>query len=683
MHKITLDILLLEDSSSDAELIQIMLEDHDAFTANVHWVKCLSDASEAIALKSYSLIFSDLGLSDSQGTATISRLKSLAQQTPIIALTSEVSNAGIDTIRAGAHDFIAKNQLSKPLVSRTVQYTIERSQMIAELFAANQHLAKMYEMSQQFVDNVSHEFRTPLTVIKEFASIVKDGIDGPVTDKQKTRLTTLITRTNDLALMVDDLLDTSRLESGLLKACRKQHNLKSIISHVEKMLQTRAEAKKINLTMVDVADDLTVFCDEEKLRRILINLIVNAIKFTPAQGKVEILAEVSGRDRIKITVSDNGHGISSEDLELIFQRFQQAGEQVRMASCKGFGLGLSIARSLASLNLGNLDVSSEAGVGSQFSITLPIARTDAILNCYFDQREAAPVGDGDVSVIKILPSSYSPEDKEEVAEAIDDFLQSSTKHFDLTLQVNDGDWLLIACVCEELLPALLTRLDDLWQQVHRNHYGAELPELIFERLETLKLKNNRERLTQLIIGSPDASNAAPQDKTAATLNRKRLLIIDDEVEIVSAMEARFTASGFNVVSTFDGQAGVEAALAIQPDAILMDIRMPKIDGLRALEILKSDLSTANTPVIILSASLTDKKLALDRGARFFIQKPFDSESISSALKSIFSSQQVQHGQPLLSDERSHCDGQGDEIKAPNVSPSISKMIMGDVNSQIK
>ena len=208
MHKKPIDILLLEDSSTDAELIQCMLEDHEEFTANVTWVKQVAEAGNAIASKSYSLIIADLQLPDSQGLDTISSLKSFTQQTPIIALTGQVLHLGIDAIRAGAHDFLPKNQLNKPFIARTILYTIERFQMTAELFAANQsneHLAKMYEMSQQFVDNVSHEFRTPLTVIKEFASIIKDGIDGPVTNRQKDRLTTLITRTNDLALMVDDL----------------------------------------------------------------------------------------------------------------------------------------------------------------------------------------------------------------------------------------------------------------------------------------------------------------------------------------------------------------------------------------------------------------------------------------------------------------------------------------------
>ena len=680
MPKKTIDILLLEDSSSDAELIQHMLQDHDAFIANVTWVKRLSEAREAISSNSYSLIISDLALPDSQGLATISSLKGFTQQTPIIALTVELLELGVDAIRAGAHDFIPKNQLSKPLISRTILYTIERFQMTAELFAANQsnlHLTKMFEMSQQFVDNVSHEFRTPLTVIKEFASILKDGIDGPVTQKQKNRLGTLITRTNDLALMVDDLLDTSRLESGLLKACRKEHNLKSIIAHVQKMLQPRTVAKKIELTMADVADDLLVFCDEEKLRRVLINLVVNAIKFTPAQGKVEISAEVVDRDRIKITVSDNGHGMSAEDLKLIFQRFQQVGEHARMASCKGFGLGLSIARSLASLNLGSLEVCSELGVGSQFSIFVPIAQTDSILNCYLEQREVA--GDMEISLIKVRPSSTSSEDAKEVAETIDDFLQSNTKHFDLTLKADDGTWWIIACVEEKLIPNLMSRLTDQWHEVLRNQYGAELPELSFECLQTLRPAESRHRLLELIIATPEPSKAASLEETAATLDRKQLLIVDDEVEIISAMEARFTANGFDVATAFDGQSGIQLARKNQPDAILMDIRMPEIDGLHALNILKTDPSTAQIPIIMLSASLHDKKLALDSGACFFIQKPFDSKSILSALETVLSS-------PKSKDTHQphHVDTKIGENKAPKfpvqaIKPNLG---LGNLHSQI-
>lgn len=692
MHKNTINILLLEDSSSDATLIQQMMKGHESFDANVDWVKSISAAQEWIGSNVFDLIITDLGLPDSNGIETIARLKCATDQIPIIALTGEAPSLGLDAIRAGANDFIPKDQISKPIIARAITYTIERFQMTKALHEANRlleqkndRLAQMYKMSQQFVDNVSHEFRTPLTVIKEFASIIRDGIDGPVTPKQQERLATLITRTNDLALMVEDLLDTSRLESGLLKTCRKEQNLRQIIFQVEKMLQPRAIAKKIKLTMTEVSRDLQIFCDEEKLRRILVNLVVNAIKFTPAQGQIQISAAVADANRIKVTVSDNGHGISPEDLNHIFKRFQQAGDQARMSSCKGFGLGLSIARSLASLNLGSLEVSSTEGKGSQFSILIPIARVDAILNCYFDQREASPIGDGQISIVEVRPDNFSEEDTEEVIETIDDFLQSSTKNFDLIFQPNDDQWLMINCVSASQLPDLIARLKRDWREVNRNHFGVALPQLNFRCLETMDIANGRDKLTKSIRQLNSTPKATPAKKTKIVSDCKRLLVVDDEVELASALETRLIANGFDVTTALDGEAGVKISQAMMPDAILMDIRMPKLSGLDALTQIKFNPQTSTIPVIILSASLHDQRQALDRGAHYFIHKPFDSNSILAALATVFQQNETRQTNAIVND-RSVTELSEKETSGKDTSllrPPVSRTMNGHREFQLR
>ena len=446
-------ILLLEDSHNDAELIQRLLRGHASFNADVFHFQSLEISLDSMSTEHYDLVIADLWLPDSFGLETIFRLRSSAERIPLIALTSDTSDLGVKAIRAGANELIHKDQLSKTILGRAIDYAIERFEMASELQTANEllesknkHLARMYKMSQEFVDNVSHEFRTPLTVIREFAAIVRDGIDGPVTPKQENRLSTLITRTDDLALMVDDLLDTSRLKSGLLKTCRKMNNLGGIVSQVDTMLSQRAKAKKISLVVHDIPTDLQVFCDDEKLRRILINLVVNAIKFTPVEGTIQISCSIEGADQVKITVSDNGHGIAKEDLNRIFERFQQVGENERLASCTGFGLGLSIARSLAYLNLGKLQVTSTEGQGSQFSVIVPAGNLGAVLNCFLDQHKALceplSIRDKKISVVEVRPESLNGLNSDEVSDAIDDFLRSTVKNFDLVVKVAEHRWLM-------------------------------------------------------------------------------------------------------------------------------------------------------------------------------------------------------------------------------------------------
>ena len=310
MDVLPIEILLVEDTPSDAKLVERALKSSPTHSA-INWVQTLSEAKCLLAQSKFDVVLADLNLPDSEGLDTIVELRKASDQLPIIALTGQEGDVGLAAIRAGANDFISKGSVSEPVISRAIKYSIERFRMTLTLNEANhllksknERLAQMCKMSQQFVDNVSHEFRTPLTVIREFASIVRDGIDGPVTPQQGTRLSTLINRSDDLARMVDDLLDTSRLEVGLLKAYRAKHDLSGIVDQVVRMLTPRAEAKNISIHVHEIPTDVMVFCDEEKMRRTLINLVINAIKFTPREGRIEISASMADNDRVRVTVSD-------------------------------------------------------------------------------------------------------------------------------------------------------------------------------------------------------------------------------------------------------------------------------------------------------------------------------------------------------------------------------------------
>ena len=603
----------------------------------------------------FELVLTDMGLPDSDGVETVTRLKEINNRLPIIALTGrDDDGVGLDAIRAGASDFIPKDTLNKPVISRAISYTMERYQLTKTLREANsqleinnQRLAQMYQMSQQFVDNVSHEFRTPLTVIREFAAIVRDGIDGPVNQKQSDRLSTLISRTDDLSRMVDDLLDTSRLEVGLLKAFRQEHDLSEIVNQVERMLRQRALAKKIKIEVKEIPAETMVFCDEEKLRRTLINLLVNAIKFTPVNGDIGISVQMPDKDRLKITVSDSGSGIPADELNRIFERFQQVECHHRMASCRGFGLGLSIARALASINLGSLEVASVEGEGSQFSVLVPVANMDSILRCYFDQRATSLNKDGEISLIEVTPAMFDLQDEVDILDTIDDFLKTSVMTFDLVLQTDKNRWLIYTCSsAASSVPDYLRRLSEDWSKLKRNHYGASLPDLNFEHKITSHHQDGRQSLIKFACPTEAATEIHVSGNQNQNQN-KRVLVIDDELEVASAIESRLHASGYDVSTAHDGEAGLDAVEKTKPHAILLDVRMPKMDGLSVLSHLKSNPATASTPVIILSASLNDKQRVLDCGASFFIQKPFQSSSILAALDTAMQQNQPDAVNPHL------------------------------------
>jgi signal transduction histidine kinase len=647
MNERPINILLIEDTESDAVMVQRFLRASTVSISAIHWVESLVEAKSAITKQQFDIIITDLGLRCSSGIETISRLRASNVNMPILAMTSENicdgNISGLAVIRAGADDYIPKDEINPSVISRAVSYTIERSRMAEKISDANKklheanrslesknkRLEKMCEMSQQFVDNVSHEFRTPLTVIREFASIVKDGIDGPVTETQQTRLGALINRTDDLANMIDDLLDTSQLESGLLRTCREEHKLQDVIQQVERMLRTRAQSKRINLHVSTASPEINIFCDDEKLRRVLINLTVNAIKFTPIGGQILISAEIADENCAVVTVSDNGAGIPSDDLKRIFERFQQVDCHHRLASCKGFGLGLSIARSLAMLNLGSLQVASEAGKGSQFSVTIPLAKTESIMNCYLDQRIAATQNSKEIRILEITPGAFSCEDQEEALCSIDDFLRNNAQTFDLVLQTSMCRWLIFTNSSESEANLLEKRLTKEWASLRRNHYGASLPDLIFSLGISADAETEREKL----VTAARSSVASNSNVSQTAVRAKRVLIIDDELDVSNAVQSRLESNGFDVETAFDGKTGLDTVRQSLPDAILLDIRMPVMDGLTVLRHLKEDPKTASTPVVILSASLRDKQKVLDSGADFFIRKPFKSKAILEAIDS--------------------------------------------------
>ena len=206
---------------------------------------------------------------------------------------------------------------------------------------------------------------------------------------------------------------------------------------------------------------------------------------------------------------------------------------------------------------------------------------------------------------------------------------TSVMTFDLVLQTDKDRWLIYTCSsAASTVPEYLSRLSEDWSKLKRNHYGASLPDLVFEHKITTHHEDGRQSLTKFAC-PPEAATQiqVTEDQT----QNKRVLVIDDELEVASAIESRLQASGYDVSTAHDGEAGLDAVQNTKPDAILLDVRMPKMDGLTVLSHLKSNPATASTPVIILSASLNDKQRVLDCGASFFIQKPFQSNSILAAL----------------------------------------------------
>lgn len=313
-----------------------------------------------------------------------------------------------------------------------LQRITEHLQQSSEVIARqNVELGAMAERAHRVVDDVSHEFRTPLTVIKEFASIINDGLAGPVTEKQVEFLKIMSGAVGDLNHMVEDLLDSSKLRAGRLRVERRGHRVEDIFERGRATLARKASSRGITIEE-RVEDGLPeVFADEEKVRRVIANLMTNAIKFSPQNSVIRLSA--TRRDElgeVVIGVTDQGSGLSVEEIDSLFGRFHQTSAG-RRATAKGFGLGLSIAEELSWLNLGRISVQSERGKGATFSFTVPYNQPEAILDHYFNTMASIERPEDQLVLLQVRAREHgNPQE-------VSSFLSSVSFPTDLLLPVHD------------------------------------------------------------------------------------------------------------------------------------------------------------------------------------------------------------------------------------------------------
>ncbi len=222
-------------------------------------------------------------------------------------------------------------------------------------------------IKSRFISIASHELRSPLTAMREGIALVVEGLQGPVTQGQKDLLDVALRNIDRLSRLSTDILNFQKIESGQLRLVRTWHHLGEIVDDVITTVRPVADEKKLSLT-VDVAKDLPrVVCDKDKVTQVLMNLVTNSLKFTPA-GSVHIEARKDA-DALHVSVRDSGPGIPVRDMPRLFQSFQQFGAA---SEKEGSGLGLFIAKQIILAHGGRIWAESQAGKGSVFHFTLPL-----------------------------------------------------------------------------------------------------------------------------------------------------------------------------------------------------------------------------------------------------------------------------------------------------------------------
>ncbi len=239
-----------------------------------------------------------------------------------------------------------------------------------ELGRANEELKRLNKAKSDFVSNVSHELRTPLTSIKGYASLLSEGKLGAISDDQKQRLKRINEQTNTLTQLVNDLLDISRIESGRAPMDFQPVEAKALVEGPVDLLQPQIREKKITLDVHVPEKPVELRADREKMERVLLNLLTNAVKFTPSGGHVTV--EITPqKESVQFDIADTGIGIETRDLQHLFEEFYRCDNAVRQ-NIKGSGLGLSLAKRIINAHGGKIWVKSKLGEGSTFSFSIPL-----------------------------------------------------------------------------------------------------------------------------------------------------------------------------------------------------------------------------------------------------------------------------------------------------------------------
>ena len=250
------------------------------------------------------------------------------------------------------------------------QKVLERT---AQLEAANEQLRELNQLKSAFVSVVSHELRTPMTSIRVYAENMLDGLIGSLNDEQSRYLTRILFNVDRLTRLSTDLLDLSKIESGKVELRLERLSFDEVLSDIVEGFRHSLKENSIALNVSSADEAVTVHADRDKLAQIFTNLFSNAIKFTTAGGKIQILTKVQPDGYLYIRISDTGCGIAPQELPKVFEKFFR-GESTP-SGVRGAGLGLAIVKSLVELHGGTIGVESTVGQGSAFFFTVPTSQT--------------------------------------------------------------------------------------------------------------------------------------------------------------------------------------------------------------------------------------------------------------------------------------------------------------------
>lgn len=381
MDKKVIRVLIIDFNSERILTIKQALSNITSFNYEVSFIQKEENILSKIEQFSYDALLLSYDLGKFNGLEILEDLKYKEPKGPVIMMAdSGDEEFAVQAMREGAYDYVIREKgyedglpiiIHRAIGDFLAKAEHERLQReIAakniELEAANRKLRELDKIKSDFVSNVAHEFRTPLTIIKGNLDLVQKGSFGEINQSQKEALDSAHQVANRLARLVNDLLDISKIESGKIELKKEILNLNEIVMEVINSFEKLTSDKRISKEVVLPKETSKISADRDKITQVFVNLISNAIKYTPEGGKVSVKI-VELEKEIQIEISDTGEGIDPENLDKIFDKFTRVTAEKK----EGTGLGLPIAKDIVALHNGRMWVRSEPKKGSGFYFTLP------------------------------------------------------------------------------------------------------------------------------------------------------------------------------------------------------------------------------------------------------------------------------------------------------------------------
>jgi signal transduction histidine kinase len=371
---IPVHILMIEDNPADARLTRELLREADELAVNIVHAENLARGLVCCDEGSFDAVLLDLSLSDTIGIEGVTRVNEANPLIPIIVLSGQVNEeVAIAALQQGAQDYLIKGQGDGYLIGRTIRYAIERKRIETQLVEAKKAAEAADRAKTDFLANMSHELRTPLNAIIGFSSMMSMELRGP----HKEYAEDIHQSGRHLLDVINDILDLSKISVGKFDIDADTLSLPAVVEDCVHMVRMKAEAAGLQM-IVEVPSDLPLLCaDERIIKRILLNLLSNAPKFTE-QGHVRVAAWLAPDNGISLKVEDTGIGIAASALPRLMRPFVQIDGSLSR-KYEGTGLGLSLVKSMVELHGGNIELASELGVGTTVSFHFPPDRSGACL----------------------------------------------------------------------------------------------------------------------------------------------------------------------------------------------------------------------------------------------------------------------------------------------------------------